>query len=45
MTIVAGECQSFAIDKNGTIWAWGSNGSGELGDGTTTNRTLPVVVK
>jgi len=27
-----------------TVWAWGYNGSGELGDGTTTDRSMPVQV-
>ena len=33
---------SYAIDKNGIVWAWGFNGSGGLGDNTTTNRSTPV---
>jgi len=31
-----------AIRDDGTVWAWGFNQHGELGDGTTTNRNLPV---
>jgi alpha-tubulin suppressor-like RCC1 family protein len=27
-----------------TVWAWGLNGDGQLGDGTTLNRWLPVQV-
>lgn len=27
---------------NGTVWAWGWNRSGELGDGTTTDQLTPV---
>ena len=30
--------------SDGTAWAWGFNGFGELGDGTTTSRLAPVQV-
>jgi len=33
---------ALAADK--TVWTWGLNGSGQLGDGTTTNSSLPVHV-
>jgi alpha-tubulin suppressor-like RCC1 family protein len=34
-----------ATKTSGTLWAWGFNGSGRLGDGTTTNRrTSPVQI-
>ena len=36
--------RSFALDATGQAWAWGYNGSGMLGDGTTTDRTVPVKV-
>ncbi|HRI72488.1 MAG TPA: DUF1566 domain-containing protein, partial [Polyangium sp.] len=32
------------ITPNGSVWAWGINVSGQLGDGTTTNRHTPVRV-
>jgi alpha-tubulin suppressor-like RCC1 family protein len=31
-----------ALKKDGTLWAWGLNGFGQLGDGTYTNRNIPV---
>jgi len=35
---------SYGIDKNGRIWAWGTNTSGALGNNSTTNRSTPVSV-
>ena len=31
-----------AIKTDGTLWTWGSNGSGQLGNNTTTDRSTPV---
>lgn len=31
-----------AIKKNGTLWCWGSNFYGQLGDNTVTSRSSPV---
>jgi len=42
--IAAGTSHTVALKLDGTVWAWGSNGRGELGDGTTTNRATPVQV-
>jgi hypothetical protein len=36
---------SLAIDANGGLWAWGYNWGGQLGDGTTENRSSPVKIK
>jgi hypothetical protein len=33
-----------AIKTNGTLWAWGLNGSGQLGDGTTIDKNSPVQI-
>ena len=27
-----------------TLWAWGSNDDGQLGDGTTVNKTVPIQI-
>jgi alpha-tubulin suppressor-like RCC1 family protein len=42
--ISAGFCHSLAVRTDGTAWAWGSNTSGRLGDGSITNRSSPVSV-
>ena len=39
-----GLCHTVAIDKNGKVWAWGANSSGQLGDNTITRRLTPVSV-
>jgi len=39
-----GGFHSLGVRSNGSLWAWGNNGSGRLGDGTTTNRNSPVSV-
>lgn len=36
------EAHSVALKSNGTVWAWGSNLYGGLGNGTTTNSNAPV---
>ena len=42
--VAAGYWHSLAVKNDGTVWAWGSNTSGELGDGTTTDRLIAVQV-
>ena len=42
--VAAQNDSSQGLRTNGTIWGWGSNGGGNLGDGTTTSRTSPVSV-
>ncbi|SEU37012.1 Regulator of chromosome condensation (RCC1) repeat-containing protein [Stigmatella erecta] len=31
--------------SDGTVWAWGNNSNGQLGDGTLLDRTVPVQVQ
>jgi alpha-tubulin suppressor-like RCC1 family protein len=41
----SGTGRSFAIRSgDGSVWGWGSNGEGELGDGTTAGRVSPAQV-
>lgn len=35
---------SYAIKTDGTLWAWGANSSGQLGDGTITAKSSPVQI-
>ena len=42
--VAVGEGHSCAMKTDGTVWCWGANSSGQLGDGSTTNRTRPVQV-
>ena len=41
---VAGEWSCFAIVENGDVYSWGNNDSGLLGNGNTTNLTVPTKV-
>ncbi|MGO8670646.1 MAG: choice-of-anchor tandem repeat GloVer-containing protein [Capsulimonadaceae bacterium] len=38
------ESLSLALRADGTVWAWGLNAFGELGNGTTENSSVPVQV-
>ncbi len=42
--ISAGYAHVLALKFDGTVWAWGDNTNGELGDSTTTNSLTPVQV-
>jgi alpha-tubulin suppressor-like RCC1 family protein len=42
---VRGNTSAYALGFDGTLSAWGNNYNGQLGDGTTTDRSLPVKVK
>ena len=38
----AGNYHSFAIKTDGSLWAWGSNGMGQYGNGNYTDSRVPV---
>jgi alpha-tubulin suppressor-like RCC1 family protein len=42
--IAAGGAHSLALKSDGTVWAWGDNEQGQLGDGTITDRNAAVQV-
>ncbi len=42
--VAAGNSHTMALKNDGTVWTWGSNSNGQLGDGTTTDRSTPAQV-
>lgn len=40
----SGGCSYYALKQDGSVWAWGNNEYGRLGDGTTTYRSQAVQV-
>jgi hypothetical protein len=43
-TIMGGEIHNVALKSDGTVWAWGQNAYGQLGDGTTNDEYTPIQV-
>lgn len=43
-SIAAGWCHNLILKTDGTLWACGFNGYGQLGDGTTTDRPTPIQI-
>ena len=41
-SVAAGGSHSLALKTDGSLWAWGCNGCGQLGDGTTEDNHKPV---
>ena len=35
---------SLALKSDGTVWSWGLNNFGQLGDGTTTSHSSPAII-
>jgi hypothetical protein len=44
LSIAAGDGHSLSLTADGSVWAWGHNDYGQVGDGTTVTRLLPVKV-
>lgn len=42
--VEGGAHSSYAVTSTGAVYSWGGNAVGELGDGTTIGRSLPVLV-
>ena len=42
--LAAGLDFNLVIKNDGTLWAWGRNNYGQLGDGTTVDRHTPIKV-
>ena len=40
--VAAGEFHSLAVTEDGSVWAWGNNADGQLGDGSTKSRIIPI---
>ena len=41
-SVAAGWFHTLVIKKDGSLWAWGANNYGQVGNGTTTNQLTPV---
>jgi alpha-tubulin suppressor-like RCC1 family protein len=41
-SVSAGNLHTCAVKTDGSVWCWGSNGNGQLGNGGTTDRASPV---
>jgi len=42
--VAAGDFHTLALKADGTLWSWGDNASGQLGDGTTTMKSVPIQI-
>lgn len=44
ISVAAGYTHSIALKNDGTVWTWGHNNAGQLGDGTTVTKLTPAQV-
>jgi alpha-tubulin suppressor-like RCC1 family protein len=44
VSVATGSSHTVATKSDGTLWTWGEGNYGELGDGTTEDRNVPVQV-
>ena len=44
ISVGSGGTHTVALDKNGIVWSWGNNGSGQLGDNTVLSKRTPVSI-
>src|SRR5687768_16333533 len=42
--VAMGGQHTIALNNDGSVWTWGFNAYGQLGDGTTTTRSVPGLV-
>jgi gliding motility-associated-like protein len=42
--VAGGEMHSLGLKSDGTLWAWGRNDYGQIGDGTTTQKNSPLQI-
>jgi hypothetical protein len=44
LKVIGGETHTLAIAADHSLWAWGNNSSGQLGNGTTTGALTPIQI-